>query len=159
PPRWWGSLRRLGSGLRPRHSPPSGNKGATWAGSLLHPLRSLGEHALSGYLKLASSWRTYDLYHEPNYIPLPSSLPTVATVHDLSVLLPPQWHPADRVAFYERHFEAGLRRCGHLLAVSEFTRQEMIRELSIPPERITCTYNGVRPDLRPLPAEETAATT
>src|SRR5262249_24250673 len=29
----------------------------------------------------------YDLYHEPNFLPLPCDLPTVATLHDLSVLL------------------------------------------------------------------------
>src|SRR5262249_28650827 len=37
----------------------------------------------------------FDLYHEPNFIPVPSSLPIVATVHDLSVLLHPEWHPAE----------------------------------------------------------------
>src|SRR5262249_49195824 len=36
----------------------------------------------------------FHLYHEPNFIPIPSSLPVVATVHDLSVLLHPEWHPA-----------------------------------------------------------------
>ena len=40
----------------------------------------------------------FDLYHEPNNIPLPTDLPTVVTVHDLSVLLHPQWHPGYRGA-------------------------------------------------------------
>jgi alpha-1,3-rhamnosyl/mannosyltransferase len=93
----------------------------------------------------------YQLYHEPNFIPLPSELPTVVTVHDLSVLLHPQWHPADRVAFYERHFHSALARCAHVITDSDFTRREVIRHLGIAPERVTRIYVGVRPGLEPLP--------
>src|SRR6185295_18532855 len=45
-----------------------------------------------------------------------------------------------------------------LLAVSEFTRQEVIRVLNVPPRQITCTHLGVRPELRPVPAETITAT-
>ena len=61
-----------------------------------------------------------DLYHEPNHIPLPCELPTVVTIHDLSVLLHPEWHPADRITYYERHFSAGLQQCVHFFTVSEY---------------------------------------
>jgi alpha-1,3-rhamnosyl/mannosyltransferase len=98
--------------------------------------------------------RQYDLYHEPNFLPLPGDTPTVVTLHDLSVVLHPQWHPAERVAFYERQFQRGLDRCVHVLAVSEFTRQEVIRHLGLPPQRVTRTYNGIRAGLRPLPEIE-----
>jgi alpha-1,3-rhamnosyl/mannosyltransferase len=100
---------------------------------------------------------THDLYHEPNFIPLPTDLPTVVTIHDLSVLLHPEWHPADRVANYERYFRRGLARCAHYFTISEYTRQEIIQTLNLPAERITRTYMGVRPDLAPLPTAETAA--
>jgi alpha-1,3-rhamnosyl/mannosyltransferase len=98
----------------------------------------------------------YDLYHEPNFIPFSSDRPTIATLHDLSVLLHPEWHPADRVAYYEQHFRRGLGQCIHFLAVSEFTRQEVIRTLNIPPERITRTYNGIRSNLRRLSSKKVA---
>jgi alpha-1,3-rhamnosyl/mannosyltransferase len=94
--------------------------------------------------------RAFDLYHEPNYIPLPWDGPTVATVHDLSVLLHPEWHPADRVAYFAEHFERGLRRCAHLIAVSEFTRRELIETFGVPPARVHSVYNGIRPGLRPM---------
>lgn len=100
--------------------------------------------------------RRYQLYHETNFIPFPSDLPTVATLHDLSVLLHPQWHPADRVAYFEKYFHRGLRRCVHFLAISENGRQEVIRHLGIPPEQVTRTYMGIRPGLGPLPPETTA---
>jgi O-antigen biosynthesis alpha-1,3-rhamnosyltransferase len=92
----------------------------------------------------------FDLYHEPNNIPLPTDLPTVVTVHDLSVLLHPQWHPGYRVADYETHFHHSLAHCQHIIAVSEFTRQELIQKIGLRPEQVTRTYNGVRPGLGPM---------
>jgi alpha-1,3-rhamnosyl/mannosyltransferase len=96
----------------------------------------------------------YDLYHEPNTLAGPCSLPLVITVHDLSVLLHPQWHPPRRVKEYEWQFRESLNRSVHVLAVSEFTKQEIVRHLNYPAERVTVTYNGRRPFLRPLSAEE-----
>ena len=81
------------------------------------------------------SGRAFDLYHEPNYIPFPCDKLTIATIHDLSVMLHPEWHPADRVAHYERNFEPGLKRCSHLLAVSEFTRGELLQGILVSPRR------------------------
>jgi alpha-1,3-rhamnosyl/mannosyltransferase len=66
------------------------------------------------------------------------------------VLLHPQWHPADRVIYFEKHFERGLRRCVHFFAISESGRQEIIRYLNIAPEKVTRTYMGIRPGLAPL---------
>src|SRR5262249_31966606 len=109
------------------------------ASFLLRPclglLRQWGRTFTAQCFRRVCARRDYDLYHEPNFIPLPSDRPTVATLHDLSVLLHPEWHPRDRVAHFERHFERGLSRCVHFLTISEFGRQEVIRLLHIPPER------------------------
>lgn len=87
----------------------------------------------------------FDLYHEPNFVPFRSRLPTVVTVHDLSVLKFPQWHPADRVRCHEKHFRRGLDLARHVIVVSEAVRNEMIRELNFPPDRVTAIHNGVAP--------------
>jgi len=100
----------------------------------------------------------FDLYHEPNTIPLPCDHPTVTTMHDLSVFLHPEWHPAGRVAYFEKHFVPSLARSQHFIAVSEFTRREMIHTLGVAPERVTRVYNGIRSDLGPMAAHVTAAT-
>lgn len=99
----------------------------------------------------------YDVYHEPNFIPFAADVPAVATVHDLSVLLHPEWHPADRVRLYERHFEAGLRRCRHIITVSEFVRREVIAELGLAPENVTAVPNGVGPEYGRATAADIAA--
>ena len=124
---------------------------------MLGKLKSAGRGWLTGRLRGVIDNGGYDLYHEPNNLPLPCDTPTLATVHDLSVLLHPEWHPAERVAQYEKHWPRAVRQCRHFLAVSEFTRQEMIRTLNLPPERVTRIYNGIRPGLGPLPPEQTAA--
>jgi alpha-1,3-rhamnosyl/mannosyltransferase len=98
-----------------------------------------------------------DLYHEPNLIPLPCDHPTVTTLHDLSALLHPEWHPARRARFFEKHFVPSLQRSVHFFAISEFSRREAITTLHLPPERVTRVYMGIRPDLKPWPEETVAA--
>jgi alpha-1,3-rhamnosyl/mannosyltransferase len=127
-----------------------------WRRRAFAKLRSAGQALLARHFRAACRGG-YDLYHEPNFIPLPCELPTVVTLHDLSVLLHPEWHPADRVAHYERQFLRGVRQCTHFLAVSEFTRREVIQTLGVRPERVSRTYNGIRPNLRPLPEVQVRA--
>ena len=43
-----------------------------------------------------------EVYHEPNYVVLPSDVPSVTTIHDLSWLRFPETHPPDRVRWLER---------------------------------------------------------
>src|SRR5262249_44578471 len=123
---------------------------------LLHQVRHVGRDLMARYFRLVYRLGHYDLYHEPNFIPLECDFPTVATLHDLSVLLHPEWHPLDRANYFEKNFHKGIARCVHFLAISEFGRQEVIQRLGIAPERVTRTYMGIRPGLGPLPAEHVA---
>jgi glycosyltransferase involved in cell wall biosynthesis len=99
----------------------------------------------------------YALYHEPNHIPMRCGLPTVTTIHDLSAVVHPEWHPDDRVRWYQREFDAGLRQTGVFLAASEFTKGEILTRLGVPAERIRVTYQAPRAAFRPRPPEEVAA--
>jgi alpha-1,3-rhamnosyl/mannosyltransferase len=159
-PRGWArQAARAWAGLRRnivRRAGPAACRGDEpgWRQHLLGRLRRHGVAVLARSLRAACRRGGYDLYHEPNYIPLADDVPVVATLHDLSVLLHPEWHPAERVADFERRFLRGLGRCAHFLTVSEFGRQEVVRALGVPPERVTRTYNGTRPGLRPLPPKD-----
>ena len=107
-------------------------------------------------LHFAAYSRTFpfDLYHEPNFVPFRCHLPTVVTVHDLSVMRFPEWHPADRVRTHEKRFLKGLQRAAHVIVVSESVRREMIGDLGFPAHRVSVVYNGVGSAFRPLPADE-----
>jgi alpha-1,3-rhamnosyl/mannosyltransferase len=156
--RAWAGIRPWFAGnARPAGSLPAGADPApanrrTWRTRLLRNLRRHGRSLMLRSFRSYCRSGPFDLYHEPNFIPLPGDVPTVATLHDLSVLLHPQWHPADRVAHFERCFHKGLAQCVHFLAISEFGRQEVIRTLGLRPEQVTRTYMGIRPGLGPLPA-------
>src|SRR5437667_279310 len=56
-------------------------------------LRRRGWKLVGRHFRATCNRERYDLYHEPNFLPLPTDCPTIATLHDLSVLLHPQWHP------------------------------------------------------------------
>ena len=120
---------------------------------MLGKLRDYGQDWLQRSFQALCRQHSFTLYHEPNYIPLACDLPTVATIHDLSMLLHPEWHPADRVRHFECHFEQGLKQCVHLLTVSEAVRAEIVTTLSVQPEIVSCVPNGIRPGLEPLPTE------
>jgi alpha-1,3-rhamnosyl/mannosyltransferase len=125
---------------------------------LFASLRTCGRVAREIVFSQLCRLKRYDLYHEPNYIPLPCDLPTVATIHDLSTLLHPEWHPAERVKQFEQRFQRGFSQCVHFVTVSDFVRCEVIHTLNVPPDRVTRTYNGIRTALVPLPSDEVVAT-
>jgi glycosyltransferase involved in cell wall biosynthesis len=96
-----------------------------------------------------------DLYHGVlNVMPLAGRVPSVVTIHDLSPFLFPQTFRRVNRTYTRWAIRVACRRAAHLIAVSEFTKQEIVRWLHVPPERITVTHNGV--DARfgpPDPAE------
>jgi alpha-1,3-rhamnosyl/mannosyltransferase len=153
PPRWLGSSCTLAKAAWTLTRPRSwGRAAADRPGPETSFNRGVFRKILTFCLRALGSRN--DLYHETNFIPLPTDLPTVTTLHDLSVVLHPEWHPAERVSYFEREFAAGLARSQHFLAISEFGRAEVIRTLNLPPERVTRTYMGIRASLGPLPAAE-----
>jgi alpha-1,3-rhamnosyl/mannosyltransferase len=103
--------------------------------------------------RVAARWGRFDLYHEPNFIPIRTHLPTVVTVHDLSVVLHPEWHPADRVRFHDKHFHAGIAAAEHVIVVSDAVRREMIEHLNFDPRRVSAIHNGIGSHYVPQPAD------
>ena len=97
------------------------------------------------------------LYHEPNYLPFDFDGPTILTVHDLSYVRYPETHPDLRVRIMNKLLPPAIERAAHLLADSEFTRQEVIAEFGVDPARITTTLLGVSDDFAPRDARQSQA--
>ncbi len=95
--------------------------------------------------KFVSLSRAYDVYHETAFFPFRSDVRggVLQTIHDLSVQFHPEWHPAERVAFADRHFRQRLAWADELLTVSEFTREELSRFDATLRSRTTVTPLGV----------------
>lgn len=98
------------------------------------------------------------LYHEPSFLGLRFDGPTVITVHDLSWIRHPEVHPVERVRAMENHFPKAVERADRLIAVSDFTRRELIEVLGVAPSRIATTLEAARDGFRPRTAQECAAT-
>jgi alpha-1,3-rhamnosyl/mannosyltransferase len=120
--------------LRPFSALKSGLKGTA---------KRTARAALGSLFRAACRSNGFDLYHEPNFIPFDCDVPTVITVHDLSVLLHPEWHPADRVRLYERHFQNGLSRAAHVITDTHFLRDQVHEHLGVARERVTAVPLGV----------------
>jgi len=80
-----------------------------------------------------------DVYHDLNYVLMPYRGAQVVTVFDLSVKRYPETHPATRVRFFNRYFDMRLPRATHIIAISEFTKRELITVMGVEAERITVT--------------------
>lgn len=89
------------------------------------------------------------LVHGPNFFLPAWAEGGVVTIHDLSVLLFPETHPAERIRQYEVHFAKTLKRAGHIITVSETIRRELISFTGIDPARVTAVHNGVQAAFHP----------
>ncbi len=99
-----------------------------------------------------------DLLHVPYLAPpLLSPVPTVVTVHDLIPYLLPAYRGPLRKQAYTWLDLLAARRARLVIAVSEHTRQDIIRHLRFPPERVCVTYEAAPPGLGPASEEEKAA--
>jgi len=93
-----------------------------------------------------------DLLHAPAYVaPLASPCPTVVTFHDLSFYLMPRAFNRQNRLYLQAFSQWAARRARRLIAVSEHTRQDLIRLLGVPPARVDVVYNGVDDCFRPEP--------
>ncbi len=78
----------------------------------------------------------------------------VVTIHDLSVLEHPEWFSGEFVLWYRMMLPRLARRARHILTVSEYSRQSIIRRLGLPADKVTAVPNGVNADMfRPRRAE------
>jgi len=94
--------------------------------------------------------RGADVLHCPTYRgPLRPALPLVVTVHDLAVLRHPEafnrWTRAYSPPVVPRVLAAARR----IIAVSEFTRRELVELLRVPDELIRVVPNGVDDEFTP----------
>ncbi len=120
-------------------------------------LKSLARNGLNYLFADRARKSGCDLHHEPNFLPFDLDLPTIATIHDLSVIRYPQWHPVDRVIEFEKRFEKTIRNGSHFLTDSEFVKQELVKEFNLPADKITATLLGIRNGLSPIAMPEARA--
>lgn len=98
------------------------------------------------------------VYHSPNYSLLPFNGPSVVTVHDLSIIRHPDYHPRERVEFLGRELPLSLSRASCVVTDSEFVRDELEELFGFPKSRSQAVYLGVDPSFRARGEAEVAGT-
>ncbi|MCL2428471.1 MAG: glycosyltransferase family 4 protein [Alphaproteobacteria bacterium] len=93
------------------------------------------------------------VYHEPNLIARPFDGVTVLTINDLSWLADTHFHPRSRLAWIESRLADSLTQATRFVAISHFTRDEMVRHLGIARERIDVVSLAPPASFRPVAAE------
>lgn len=96
------------------------------------------------------------IFHSPNYFVPKCDLPSLVTLHDLSIYRFPQWHPKTRIARARASIPESVDRASLVLTDSLATRLEVIEQFSLAPERVVAIPLGVDEQFHPYTAEETA---
>jgi glycosyltransferase involved in cell wall biosynthesis len=95
-----------------------------------------------GALPLAA--RGADVLHCPTYrAPIRCSTPVVVTVHDLAVFRYPETFRRWTRTYSRRIVPLVVHAARRLIAVSEFTKRELVELLGVPEERIAVVANAV----------------
>lgn len=98
-----------------------------------------------------------DLLHSPHFmLPLFSSCPAVATIHDVIYLACKNDLPsfAGRL-YYRGMMQASARRAKRIITVSEFSKADIVRYLKIDPEKIEVIPSAVSPVFGPVRKKST----
>ncbi len=98
------------------------------------------------------------VYHEPNMIARPVALPTVVTMNDLSWHHEPSWHPVERLQWIDRNLKATLRQASRFVAISQFTKDVVVRDLGVSASRIDVIPLAPADDFRPISAVDAVET-
>ena len=96
-----------------------------------------------------------DLIFSPHFNLLPKSkTPRVITFHDLSFLhYPDFFSPAQKTWHKLQRYEVQAKDATALVAVSEFTRQDVIKLLSINSDKVHAIYSGITPSMHEYEVE------
>ena len=80
-----------------------------------------------------------------HYIPWFSPFKTIVTVHDLSYLFFPNEFLKKDLYQLRNWTKYALKKACHIIAVSKTTKKDIVKEYSVPDEKISVVYNGYDP--------------
>lgn len=95
------------------------------------------------------SYKAY-IYHETNYNLVPFVGRKITTIHDLSFIHYREFHPIDRLRFFDRRFPKSLEEAQHFITDCEFVKEELIDRYGLAGEKISAIYLGVGDNFRPF---------
>lgn len=128
--------------------PPSGKIVKIIKGYLsrLYPIKKTTRESLLFFSRFSS--RTFDLYWEPNIVPLEhlKSRYLITTIHDFSFKHYPECLPKENKEYLQKHFWKNIRKSDRIITGSHYVKNEIIDLLHYDAARIKVIYHGVDHD-------------
>jgi glycosyltransferase involved in cell wall biosynthesis len=101
-------------------------------------------------VRLGRATRELDVLHCTTFrAPVRTRTPTVVTVHDLAILRAPEAFPRWHRLYGSAGLKRVLRSADVVVAVSEFTKSEVVELAGVPTGRIRVVPNGIEPVFTP----------
>lgn len=106
-------------------------------------LKKLARKSLNISSKIFS--KKYDIYWQPNFIPNKGikAQKTITTVHDFSFILHKEFHPKERIEYFEKNFFQNILRSDVLITGSEYSKKEILERLDFEDKDIYVIYHGI----------------
>ncbi|MEZ4922475.1 MAG: glycosyltransferase family 1 protein [Crocinitomicaceae bacterium] len=96
-----------------------------------------------------------DLFFSPDgYLSLPSSIPQIGVIHDLNFEHYPQDIPPSARKYLLKYFPLFAKKATHIITVSQFSKEDIIKSYNIPDNKITVAHNGGSEAFHPLADQE-----
>ncbi len=107
----------------------------------------MAHHARLGFNRLVPD---AELFHSTEHLLFPlRNVPTVLTIHDLIFKLFPEHHKRLNYWFLNWAVPIFAQRASHIIAVSEASKRDVVREYEIDPAKITVVYEAADSNFRP----------
>jgi glycosyltransferase involved in cell wall biosynthesis len=92
-----------------------------------------------------------DVVHFTNgMMPFASPVPTVVTIHDMSLTMYPRYHPLRRVLLNRPLVDVAARRADAIITVSQSAKRDIVRAYGIDGRRIHVVHEAAAPSFRPV---------
>ena len=96
-----------------------------------------------------------DLFYSPDgYLSLKSRVPQVGVIHDLNFEHHPEDIPASPLRYLRKYFPKFAKKARHILTVSDYSKQDIVKSYGISPSKITVAWNGASETFVPLQEQE-----
>lgn len=92
-----------------------------------------------------------DVAHFTNgMMPVASPVPTVVTIHDMSLSICPHYHPWRRVLLNRPLVDLAARRADVIVTVSQSAKTDIVRHYRLDPRRVHVVHEAAAPEFQPI---------
>ena len=97
-------------------------------------------------------------YFEPSFVPMRFNGDIITTIHDLSFITYPDFHPIERVNYLKKMVKQAISVSKHIMVDSNFIKKELLDNYSIAEDKVSTVYLGVEHKFKAYEKEQVTST-